>query len=110
MVSPSHKRRAIQVIVEEGLGTTAQACRALGLARSSFYLASQRSPESQVMHAAIKTLSQKHPRYGYRRITALLRREGHEVNSKRVQRARRAKCRQAQNEAAIRCTQCSSNP
>jgi transposase InsO family protein len=89
MVSPSHKRRAIQVIVEEGLGTTAQACRALGLARSSFYLASQRSPEGQVMHAAIKTLSQKHPRYGYRRITALLRREGHEVNSKRVQRARR---------------------
>lgn len=41
------------------------------------------------MHTAIKTLSQKHPRYGYRRITALLRREGHEVNGKRVQRARR---------------------
>ncbi len=41
------------------------------------------------MHKQIKTLSQKHPRYGYRRITALLRRAGHEVNSKRVQRARR---------------------
>src|SRR5215212_7361383 len=49
VVSPSQKRRAIQLMVEENLGTTAQACRALGLARSSFYLASQRSPESQAM-------------------------------------------------------------
>jgi putative transposase len=34
-------------------------------------------------------LSQKHPRYGYRRITALLRRDGFEVNAKRVARIRR---------------------
>ncbi len=76
-------------MVEGNIGTTAQACRALGLARSSFYLARRRSPESQSMHAGIKSLSQKHPRYGYRRITVLLRREGHEVNRKRVQRVRR---------------------
>jgi transposase InsO family protein len=35
-------------------------------------------------------LSEKHPRYGYRRVTALLRRDGQEVNAKRVQRVRRA--------------------
>ena len=34
-------------------------------------------------------LSDKHPRYDYRRITALLRREGFEVNPKRVARIRR---------------------
>jgi transposase InsO family protein len=34
-------------------------------------------------------LSQQHPRYGYRRITCLLRREGCAVNAKRVQRVRR---------------------
>jgi len=34
-------------------------------------------------------MSRKHPRYGYRRITALLRREGFEVNPKRVARTRR---------------------
>ncbi|MBV8816425.1 MAG: transposase, partial [Verrucomicrobia bacterium] len=34
-------------------------------------------------------LSEAHPRYGYRRIGALLRREGHRVNTKRVQRIRR---------------------
>lgn len=71
------------------MGTTAQACRALGLARSSFYRASRRSPDSRAMQARIASLSRKHPRYGYRRITALLRRQGHEVNGKRVQRARR---------------------
>jgi len=89
VVSPSQKRRAIQAIVEENMGATAEACRALGLARSSFYLASQLSVESRTMQKEITALSQKHPRYGYRRITALLRREGHEVNAKRVQRVRR---------------------
>ena len=34
-------------------------------------------------------LSEDHPRYGYRRVTALLRREGQEVNAKQVQRVRR---------------------
>lgn len=89
MVSPSQKRRAIQSIVEDNLSTTAQACRALDLARSSFYLASHVNPESCTLQRQIKRLSQKHPRYGYRRITALLRREGHAVNGKRVQRVRR---------------------
>ena len=34
----------------------------------------------------IKELAREHPRYGYRRITALLRREGWSVNRKRVHR------------------------
>src|ERR1700732_286497 len=34
-------------------------------------------------------LSEQYPRYGYRRITALLRRTGKRVNPKRVQRVRR---------------------
>jgi putative transposase len=38
MVSSSSRRRAVKQMVEEGLGSAAQACRALGLARSSFYL------------------------------------------------------------------------
>lgn len=89
MVSPSQKRRAIQGVVEQNIGTTAAACRALGLARSSFYLSSGMSAQSRTMQKEIKALSRKHPRYGYRRITALLRRAGHEINAKRVQRTRR---------------------
>lgn len=41
------------------------------------------------MQKEIVELSEAHPRYGYRRVTALLRRAGHEINSKRVQRVRR---------------------
>ena len=74
---------------EEGWSTGAAACRALGLARSSFYRPSRASVESQRVRKEVLELSAKHPRYGYRRITALLRREGFEVNAKRIARLRR---------------------
>jgi len=89
VVSPSAKRRAVKVVIETGIGTTAEACRALGLARSSYYRNSTASLESRQRHTSIVKLSQEHPRYGYRRVTALRRREGHEGNVKRVQRVRR---------------------
>src|SRR5580704_676127 len=89
MVSPSSKRRAIKLAIEMGAGTTAQAYRALGLARSSYYRQSVQSEESRQRHGEIVQLSQDHPRYGYRRVTAVLRRQGHEINAKRVQRVRR---------------------
>lgn len=89
MVSPSAKRRAVKLVIETGLGTTAEACRALGLARSSYYRDSTLSTESRSFQKQIVSLSRDHPRFGYRRVTALLRREGHEINAKRVQRVRR---------------------
>ena len=89
MVSPSAKRRAIKRVVETGLGTTAEACRALGLARSSYYRNSTVRSESRQLQGQIVDLSQEHPRYGYRRVTALMRRQGQEINPKRVQRVRR---------------------
>jgi putative transposase len=79
----------VKLVIETGLGTTAQACRALGLARSSYYRNSAMSNESRDVQKQIVSLSQDHPRYGYRRVTALLRRKGQEINAKRVQRVRR---------------------
>jgi len=89
VVSPLAKRRAIWEVVERGLGTTAQACRAMGLGRSSFYLESCESSERKALKQRIVALSHEHPRYGYRRITAMLRKEGRQLNPKRVQRVRR---------------------
>ena len=89
MVSPSAKRRAVKFSMEEGLGSSAAACRALGLARSSYYRASSVSKETTKMRREIIALSEKHPRYGYRRITALMRRDGRQINEKRVLRVRR---------------------
>jgi len=79
----------VKLVVETGIGTTAEACRALGLARSSYYRNSTVSNENQKLQGLIVRLSQDHPRHGYRRVTALLRREGEELNAKRVQRVRR---------------------
>jgi putative transposase len=89
MVSPSSRRRAVKWVVEEGLSNAAQACRALGLARSSYYLVGQKRLGRQKLERKIIALSEEHPRYGYRRITALMRRKGKAVNAKRVQRVRR---------------------
>jgi putative transposase len=89
MVSPSSRRRAATYIVEQGLGSAAQSCRALGLARSSYYLRPRLNPQRSVLKKRVIALSERHPRYGYRRISALLRREGKRINSKSVQRVRR---------------------
>lgn len=89
MVSPSAKRRAVKFIEETGLGGKAPACRALGMARSGAYRLARESLESGRIRQQIVELSQKHPRYGYRRIRALFKREGWTVNAKRVQRVRR---------------------
>ena len=40
------------------------------------------SLESRRIRKDVLELSAKHPRYGYRRVTALMRREGFEVNVK----------------------------
>jgi transposase InsO family protein len=89
MVSPTNKRRAVKIVVEESLGATAQACRALGLSRSGYYRVKKASAESRRMRKGIIALSQKHPRYGYRRVTVMMRREGFVINTKRVQKVRR---------------------
>ena len=56
---------------------------------TSYYRSGRSSLESRRIRKEVLELSGKHPRYGYRRITALMRREGFEVNAKRVARIRR---------------------
>jgi len=75
--------------VKQGLCSATQSCRALGLARSSFYLRHRPNRQRARLNKRIIELSERHPRYGYRRVSALLRREGKRVNPKRVQRIRR---------------------
>ena len=61
----------------------------MNLQRSTYYRNSTVRPERQEMERAIVDLSEDHPRYGYRRITVLVRRKGELINAKRVQRVRR---------------------
>lgn len=63
-------------------------CRLLDLPRSSFYSLSKASPAKRKLEREIVELSEEKPRYGYRRVAALLRRAGKQINVKRVQRVR----------------------
>ena len=64
-----------------------RACRAIGQPRST-----QRRPapvpgtEEEHLRSRLRELARAHPRYGYRRMTTILRREGYCVNHKRIQR------------------------
>ncbi len=89
MVSPSTKRRAVDVIVGTVPCTVAEGCRALGLARSSYYRKSKRAPKKKSMEERIKEISEANPRFGYRRVGHALLKEGLQVNAKAVQRVRR---------------------
>ena len=63
-----------------------RACKVAGLARSTARYAGQSDGEQRRLIERMHELSRSHPRYGYRRIWAMLRREGWRVNRKRVQR------------------------
>jgi putative transposase len=67
-----------------------RACRLVGISRSVLNYQSRLSQEDQALKARIISLAQERRRFGYRRIHALLRREGVEVNHKRVYRLYRA--------------------
>ena len=59
----------------------------MGISRSGFYYQPvAESPESLALMRRLDELHLRHSLYGSRRLTALLRREGREVNRKRVGR------------------------
>jgi len=89
VVSPSARRRAARYLVKGKKCSASQACQALRLARSTYYRRAAVNKTAERLEKRIKALSRKHPRYGYRLITQLLRNEGWQVNRKRVQRVRR---------------------
>ena len=90
MVSASAKRQAVKRVVEEGVCSERRACRYLGLHRSSCqYRAQEALEQTRKLVKRIVWLSRKYPRYGYRRIRALLMREGWKAGRKFVQRIRR---------------------
>ena len=58
----------------------------LGQARNTQRLNPQTSPEESRLVDDITTMATRYGRYGYRRITALLRERGWQVNHKKVER------------------------
>ena len=63
-----------------------RACRALGQPRTTQRYKPKRRNDEDALTDRIIELACEYGRYGYRRITAMLRQEGWEVNHKRVER------------------------
>ncbi len=61
-------------------------CDILDFNRSSFYYQPRTDPSEDVLRAEIEKLAGRYPRYGYRRITQLLVRQGYTVGTRRVAR------------------------
>jgi putative transposase len=86
MVSPQAKRSGVCHMMESYNLSERRGCELVDLARSSKRYRSRPRTGEVEMIEAIRTKAQTHPTYGYRRIAALLRREGTLINHKRVHR------------------------
>ncbi len=72
---------------KEQLGVSERrACKVLGQARATQRHRPRIVDDEEALTRAIVSLAERYGRYGYRRITALLCREGWRVNNKRVER------------------------
>jgi putative transposase len=81
------QRRQVARHLQETFGVSERrACRVLGQPRSTQRQVPKAKEKERQLVARILELVRRHPRYGYRRIWALLRREGWRVNRKRVYR------------------------
>lgn len=86
MVTAEQRRQAARHLQEAFDVSQRRACRVLGQPRSTQRQTPKVKEEEGRLVARMLELVRRHPRYGYRRIWALLRREGWRVNRKRVHR------------------------
>ena len=84
-MTASQRRRAVEHLKNRRFSER-RACRTLGQARATQRKVPRASEFEKRLVARIIELAIRFGRYGYRRITALLKREGWRVNHKRVER------------------------
>lgn len=85
MVTPAVCRKAVGLVQAELKLSQRQACRALGVSRTSMRYQSVR-PAPTALLEKLKSLASKYPRRGYRHLHRVLRRGGERINHKRVYR------------------------
>jgi len=86
MVTPSARKAGVRHLVGHGIVSERRACRLVEVSRSCVRYAPRPLPSDETLRQEIRILAGRHKRFGYRRIAALLRRKGIEVNTKRVHR------------------------
>lgn len=76
-------------MVSEFRRSQVRSCGLVGLQRSTFRYRSRRGGDRE-LREKLRALAQSRPRFGYRRLGIFLRREGHEINHKRLYRIYRS--------------------
>jgi len=84
VVTVERKREAV-VFLRTKEVSERRSCRLILLARSTCRYKIKRQPDEEFENQ-VKELAFAHPRYGYRRVHALLKRRGKAINRKRVVR------------------------
>jgi putative transposase len=85
-VSAARRRACVEHVAAKLDVSERFACKVLGQHRATQRKAPRAADDEAALTAAIIELARQYGRYGYRRITALLRAEGWRVNHKRVER------------------------
>jgi putative transposase len=85
VVTPAARREAARYLRQAYEMSERRACRVIGTDRTSVRHQGVR-PADDALRERLKALAEERRRFGYRRLHVLLRREGHAVNKKRVQR------------------------
>jgi len=85
VVTPAARREAARYLRQAYEISERRACRLIGTDRTSVRYQGVR-PADDALRERLKALAEERRRFGYRRLHVLLRREGHAVNKKRVQR------------------------
>jgi putative transposase len=86
VTSAADRRAAVTFLTSRWKLSERAACKLAGISRSALAYRSRRRDEPQLVKD-LKALARRHPRYGYRRLWAMLRRQGWpQVNVKRVRR------------------------
>lgn len=85
-MSPDQQRAAADYLGERYEVSQRRAGRVMGRSRSTLRYRRKRADGAPALIREIKRLARRHPRFGYRRIHAMLLRRGWSVNIKRVRR------------------------
>ena len=85
-MSPERRRRAVRHLQRCFRVSERRACQLTSQHRSSQRYQRRLLPDEALLRERLQLLARRHPRWGYRRIHVLLRREGWMCNRKRVQR------------------------
>jgi len=86
VVSPDQQRAAADYLGERYGVSQRRICRVMGRSRSGLRYRRKRRSDEPALNREIKRLARRYPRYGHRRIHALLVRGGWSVNLKRIRR------------------------